>query len=145
MAVEQWGPPTNLADRHRVILEASAITPERMALWRSVERPEELPAGLATWGKKAVPCMATEWRTISGRRVPQVRVDNPVPDKNGRPRRYLFEEDSGGIVGVDEAFEDRWAEPNTPGHACSEGNERYSDSQFPAAAGKKMHRNRRSP
>ena len=114
MAVEQWGPPTNLADRHRVILEASAITPERMALWRSVERPEELPAGLATWGKKAVPCMATEWRTISGRRVPQVRVDNPVPDKNGRPRRYLFEEDSGGIVGVDEAFEDRWADPNTP-------------------------------
>ena len=66
MAVEQWGPPTNLADRHRMILESSAITPERMALWRSVERPEELPAGLATWGKKAVPCMATEWRTISG-------------------------------------------------------------------------------
>ena len=103
-----------LADRHREILEASAITTERMTLWRSVERVEDLPDALERWGEKAVPCMATEWLTVGGRKVAQIRLDNPIPDRTGRPHRYLFEVDAGGIVGVDAAFEDRWKDPNTP-------------------------------
>ena len=48
--------------------------------------------------------MATTWLTVSGALVPQIRVDTPIPLKNGRPARYLFPKDSGGIVGTDAAF-----------------------------------------
>ena len=105
---------TQLCERHRQILLASAITEERISLWETVADPRDLPPALQSWGKKAVPCMATTWLTVSGALVPQIRVDTPIPLKNGRPARYLFPKDSGGIVGTDAAFERDWGNAHVP-------------------------------
>jgi len=105
---------TQLCERHRQILLASAITEERISLWETVADPRDLPPALQSWGKKALPCMATTWLTVSGALVPQIRVDTPIPLKNGRPARYLFPKDSGGIVGTDAAFERDWGNAHVP-------------------------------
>jgi len=105
---------TQLCQRHRQILLASAITDDRISLWATVAEARDLPTALQSWGKKAVPCMATTWLTVSGALVPQIRLDTPISLKNGRQARYLFPKDSGGIVGTDAAFERDWANTHVP-------------------------------
>lgn len=95
---------TQLCVRHQQILRDSAITEDRFRLWETISEARDLPLELRSWGDKAVPCMATTWRTVSGALVPQIRLDKEILQKNGRPTRYLFPKDSGGIVGVDAAF-----------------------------------------
>ena len=95
---------TQLCDRHQQILRASAISDDRIRLWETISEATDLPPELVGWGDKAVPCMATTWRTVSGALVPQIRLDKEIPQKNGRSTRYLFPKDCGGIVGVDAAF-----------------------------------------
>ena len=95
---------TQLCDRHQQILRASAITEDRFYLWETITEARDLPPELRSWGDKAVPCMATTWRTVSGALVPQIRLDKEILQKDGRPTRYLFPKGSGGIVGVDAAF-----------------------------------------
>ena len=103
-----------LADHHKAILEASAITGERVKAWATLTKVEQLPEQLRSWGTKALPCMATEWLTVSGRRVPQIRLDTPITTKKGDRIRYLFPKGEGGIVGIDAAFERDWANVNVP-------------------------------
>jgi|GEM_PF-1670895 len=95
---------TQLSDQHLKILRASGINEDRILLWETISEPGQLPPELRDWGEKAVPCMATTWQTLSGARVPQIRLDTAIPQKDGRPTRYLFPKDSGGIIGVDAAF-----------------------------------------
>ena len=92
----------------------SAITGERVKAWGTLTKVEQLPEQLRSWGTKALPCMATEWLTVSGRRVPQIRLDTPITTKKGDRIRYLFPKDEGGIVGTDAAFERDWDNVNVP-------------------------------
>ena len=105
---------TQLCDQHLQTLRASAISEDRISLWETISESRDLPLELRSWGDKAVPCMATTWRTVSGALVPQIRLDKEITQEDGRPKRYLFPKGSGGIVGVDTAFERDWANSHIP-------------------------------
>ena len=105
---------TQLCDRHKQTLLASAISEDRIRLWETISEARDLPLELRSWGDKAVPCMATTWQTVSGALVPQIRLDKEITQEDGRPKRYLFPKGSGGIVGVDTAFERDWANSHIP-------------------------------
>jgi len=105
---------TQLCDRHKQTLLASAISEDRIRLWETISDPRDLPPQLRSWGDKAVPCMATTWLTVSGALIPQIRLDKEITQEDGRPKRYLFPKGSGGIVGVDTAFERDWANSHIP-------------------------------
>ena len=105
---------TQLSEQHQQILRASAITEDRFCLWETISESRDLPLELRDWGEKAVPCMATTWQTLSGARVPQIRLDTAIPQKDGRRTRYLFPKDSGGIIGVDAAFRSHIDNINIP-------------------------------
>ncbi len=58
--------------------------------------------------------MATSWLTVSGRQVPQIRLDEPILNEDGRKIRYLFPKGEGGIIGSDAGFERYWNEIAIP-------------------------------
>lgn len=95
-----------LAPCHRRILEAAAISPDRIAQVRTARAVEDLPPGFESWGAKAVPAMVFTWTTTGGRTVHQIRVDVAIPRPNGKKARYLFAKGVGGCVGIDPKFQD---------------------------------------
>lgn len=89
--------------------EAAALKSERglddkrLAGITRIRNAEDLPERFRHWGEhaeKLLPATAIAWTLPSGRVEIQLRPDKPPIDQNGKPMKYLFRKDCGGLVGV---------------------------------------------
>ncbi len=95
---------TPLSKEHRQTLEKAGISETRIGKVTSITEASKLDPGLHRWGDRVLPVMQFLWHTVTGKRIPQIRLNDAITGKDGHEIRYLFPDGISGLIGVDQAF-----------------------------------------
>lgn len=108
-------PPDPLNPDHREFLANAAIDEKRMeGIW-SVKGPTDLPEGMAhLWRHAEKGAVVFPWTTVKGEVLPQVRLDHPPTEKDGKKKGYRFPKDSTMVLAVPPGYRDRVMDPAVP-------------------------------
>lgn len=108
-------PQTPLTTEHQQFLIAAAIDSERMKGVYSVYEPSDLPESLAYLREYAEKgALVFPWTTVTGEVLPQLRLDFPPTNKDGKKKGYRFPKDSTMVFSVPTGYRDLVVDPEVP-------------------------------
>ena len=82
-------------------------------IW-SVKAPTDLQKGWPTTGATLGGAVVFPWTTVTGEVLPQLRLDDPIADENGKKKGYRFPKDSTMVLSVPPGYQDRVMDPAVP-------------------------------
>jgi P4 family phage/plasmid primase-like protien len=108
-------PPDPLTTEHRQFLADAAIDTERMEGIQSVREPVDLPESLAyLWKHADRGAVVFPWTPVTGDVLPQLRLDNPPTDPDGKKKGYRFPKDSTMVLSVPPGYRDLVMDAGVP-------------------------------